>query len=90
MEAAKDPRWLPLVMAAFRNSLLRDRAYDNPPRQLVLLKRAVQQVTYNLAAVLAEERRHAGETADVSDIDPLSATMAFLRAAEQVNLRRME
>ena len=41
VEAAKDPRWLPLVMEAFHNSLIRDRAYDNPLRQLVLLKRAV-------------------------------------------------
>ena len=39
--AAKDPRWLPLVMEAFHNSLIRDAAYANPLRQLVLLKRAV-------------------------------------------------
>ena len=57
VDAAKDARWLPLVMEAWHNSLIRDAAYANPIRQLVLLKRAVHEVTYRLASVRTEERR---------------------------------
>ena len=82
LATTKDPRWLPLVKEAFFDRLLRGAAHANPIRQLVLLKRAINDVTYRLTAVRAEEQRTAKTAAVPNDVDPLSATMAFLRAAE--------
>ena len=62
----------------------------NDLRHLVLVKRAMQAATDGLSKLREEEARTRYANNTTKEMEPLSATMAFLRAAERVQITRME
>ena len=81
--AKDDPRWAPIVRTSFQAGLIADATPYNAFRQLVLVKQAIDVATTTVHALRKEEARQAA-TNLTPDMDPLSATMGFLRAAERV------
>ena len=80
-----------MVRERFHTLILLDRFPYNAFRQLVLLKRAIKETTEGLRLIRQQEAASRSDT-DQGDppMDALTATMSFLRAAEAVNVRRME
>ena len=62
----------------------------NDLRHLVLVKRAMQAATDGLAKLREEEARARADNNTSKEMEPLSATMAFLKASERVQVTRME
>ena len=87
---SKDPRWLPCVQDFFHAMLISDTTPYNALRHLVLVKLAVNAATKGIALIRQREASEAAATTQALPMDPLSATMAFLRATERVQLGKME
>jgi hypothetical protein len=78
-----DPEWLTNVTLRFGVLQRMDLVRDQPIRRLVLLKKALRDVTLSMGQRL---RNDIAKTTD----DKLSWTMMFIRAAESVQIRRMQ
>ena len=82
-ESPNHPDWTRRVTMRYDEQLAKDALSDNPVRRLVLLKRAMR------AVALTMQRENKLARAEESD-DQLGWTMSFIRAAEDINLRRMQ
>ena len=81
-ESSNHPDWTRRVTMRYDEELAKDALSDNPVRRLVVLKRAMRGVA------LTMQRENNIARAEESD-DQLGRTMSFIRAAEDINLRRM-
>ena len=75
-------QWKRNLHLNYHDRLLQDDNSDNPLRRLQLLKQSMWEVATTL--------QHDTPPQALSTEDKLSWTMIFIRAAESVNIRRME
>ena len=90
IKKSKDERWLPLVRQLFHTMLIADATPYNAIRHLVLVKQTMHAATTAVAQLREEESRQRNAKRAAESLDPLSATMAFIRAAERVQVTRMD
>ena len=87
-ETIRHPHWASRVSAEYHHNLYQDALAHNPVRRLLLFKNAIRSVSDNIQHQGAQRLTTTRSAQNTQD--KLSATMAFIRAAEHSNLNLMQ